>query len=309
MELRHLRYFVAVAEELHFRRAAERLHVAPPAVSEQIRKLEDELGIRLLERTQRRVSLTDAGAAMLDEARRVLHQADRAVAVTREAHAFAGSRLRVGYLADALPPSMPRALQQLQQRMPNTRVSLETGATRGLVESVRAGRLDAAVVSLPAPIAGLDRTLLGPQFGVVALPVMHPHATDDLIDLKRLVPDHVVLLAREVNPAFHDGVVATCRGAGLAPAFTYAPEPRMELALLAVSAGAGIAIVPESVAGSISVPGIRFVPLATDEPICESAVVTRSGVDDLPTKAFTQAIRQAARRVSPAIALPALAVA
>src|SRR4051794_38255110 len=123
MELRHLRYFVAVAEELHFRRAAERLHVAQPAVSEQVRKLEDELGVRLLERTQRSVSLTDAGAAMLEEARRVLHQAERAIAVAREG----GNPLRVGYLADSLPPVVPRALQQLKKRMPDTTVNLEIG--------------------------------------------------------------------------------------------------------------------------------------------------------------------------------------
>ena len=178
MELRHLRYFVAVAEELHFSRAAERLNVAQPAVSEQVRKLEDELGVRLLNRTQRSVSLTNAGAAMLEEARRVLQQAERTIAAARDARDRDVNRLRVGYLADSLPPVMHRALQQLQKRMPNTRVSLETGTPRHLIEEVHAGAVDAAVVSLPAPTAGLERTLLGPQSAVVALPVMHLRAKD-----------------------------------------------------------------------------------------------------------------------------------
>src|SRR3954468_24906661 len=106
MELRHLRYFVAVAEELHFRRAAERLHVAQPAVSEQIRKLEQELGVRLLNRTHRSVSLTPAGTAMLDESRRVLRQADIAQQAARDADRRAGQRLRVGCVSDAFPPQL-----------------------------------------------------------------------------------------------------------------------------------------------------------------------------------------------------------
>ncbi|HEX6715392.1 MAG TPA: LysR substrate-binding domain-containing protein [Thermoleophilaceae bacterium] len=302
MELRHLRYFVAVAEELHFRRAAERLHVAQPAVSEQVRKLEEELGVRLLNRTQRKVSLTDAGAAMLEEARRVLHQAERAIAAARNARDVAANNLRVGYLADSLPPIVPRALQQLQKRLPNTRVSLETGTPHNLIEEVRGGNLDAALVSLPAPIAGLDRTLLGPQFGVVAMPVMHRHATEEVADLARMVPERIVLLPREVNPAFHDGVVSLCRDLGLSPTFVHTLEARVELALLAVSAGGGIAVLPDSVAGSVSVPGVRFVPLATDAPVCETAVVTRPGNDDLATKAFTHALVDAGRRapVAPA---------
>src|SRR3954449_7055859 len=114
MELRHLRYFVAVAEELHFRRAAERLHVAQPAVSEQIRKLENELGVRLLNRTHRSVSMTDAGAALLTEARRVLHQAEVARLAVRSARDRATSRLRIGYAPASLPASVPRALQRLR---------------------------------------------------------------------------------------------------------------------------------------------------------------------------------------------------
>src|SRR3954454_19990315 len=103
MELRHLRYFVAVAEELHFRRAAERLHVAQPAVSEQIRKLEDELGVRLFDRTQRSASLRDAGAARLTEARCLLHQAEVARRAARSAGDRAASRLRIGYVPASLP--------------------------------------------------------------------------------------------------------------------------------------------------------------------------------------------------------------
>src|SRR3954452_7414868 len=217
MELRHLRYFVAVAEELHFRRAAERLHVAQPAVSEKIRKLEDELGVRLLNRTQRSVSLTDAGAAMLEEARRVLAQAERAMAAARDCSSAAASRMRVGYLPDSLPSIAPRALASVHRELPNVQVALETGASRALIEEVRAGRLDAAFVSLPAPTAGLQRTLLGAQGAVAALPVMHRHATGEAVDLARLAPERVILLPREVNPAFYDGVVALCREAGLAP--------------------------------------------------------------------------------------------
>jgi DNA-binding transcriptional LysR family regulator len=180
--------------------------------------------------------------------------------------------------------------------MPNVQVALETGAARNLIEELRAGRIDAAVVSLPAPTAGLQRTLLGSQGAVVAMPVMHAHATHAEIELDRLAPERIVLMPREVNPAFYDGVVSLCRDAGISPTLVHTLESRVELALLAVSSGTGIAILPESVAGSISIPGIRFVPLAAPEPICESAVLTRADSDDLATQAFVSALARASRR-------------
>jgi DNA-binding transcriptional LysR family regulator len=113
VELRHLRYFVAVAEELHFRKAAERLHVAQPAVSEQIRKLEQELGVTLFNRSQRSVALTPAGTAFPAEARHVLRHAQVAQHAARNAGDHATTRLRIGYLPDSLPASVPRALRHL----------------------------------------------------------------------------------------------------------------------------------------------------------------------------------------------------
>jgi DNA-binding transcriptional LysR family regulator len=133
-----------------------------------------------------------------------------------------------------------------------------------------------------------------------------PTATELSIDLAQLSPERIVLLPREVNPAFHDGVLALCHAAGLSPTLVHTLEPRIELALLAVSAGNGIAILPEAVAGSVSVSGVRCVPLAAEQPIAESAVVTRAGTGDLPTKAFTRALLDAARRAHVRVAPPAM---
>jgi DNA-binding transcriptional LysR family regulator len=309
MELRHLRYFVAVAEELHFRRAAERLHVAQPAVSEQIRKLEDELGVRLLERTQRRVSLTQAGAAMLEEARRVLHQADIAQAAARNARDHATSRLRVGYLPDSLPGSISRALQQLSTDAPLVQTRLETGSNLRLIESVRAQQLDAAVVALPAPVNGLQVTSLGAQRAVLALPVVHPCAVEPEISLRRLAPDRLVVMPRETNPAFYNAATAICREAGLSPTLIEVDEPRIEHALLAVASGAGMALLPESATDRFAAPGIRFVPLEGAPSAFESAVVTRAGTDSLATLAFLRAVSRTTRQSAAGAPRPAVSLA
>ena len=312
MELRHLRYFVAVAEELHFRRAAERLHVAQPAVSEQVRKLEEELGVRLFDRTQRSVSMTDAGAALLEEARRVLHQAEVAVMAARNARDRATTRFRIGHVPDTMPASVARAMQMLGASAPRVQLALETGGAVRLIEEVRAGRLDAAVVGLPAPTSGLRATPAGGQRMVAALPVTHPHAVDAPVSLERLAPERVVVLPADVNPPFQNAVVSICREAGLSPTLVEVAEPRVEHALLAVAAGTGIALLPESAAERHLAPGVRFVKLDRTEPAFESTVLTRPDTDNLATVAFVramarsvQASESAAARREGAIALAA----
>lgn len=295
MELRHLRYFVAVAEELHFRRAAERMHVAQPAVSEQIRKLELELGVKLFNRNQREVSLTVAGGSFLVEARHVLRQADVAVAAARGAGDEAGMRLRIGYLPDALPASVPRALRYLAASTPRLRVELERGQSHRMIEDLRSGRLDAVVTSLPAAVAKLRVSPLGSQRAVAVLPAGHELATNASLRVEWITRERLLVLPRDADPPFHDALIAACREGGLSPDFVDVGVPDVEHALLAVTAGAGIALLPASVATRYSPPGLRFVPLDGAAPSIECAVLTDPSVVHLGAHALLRALARVAK--------------
>jgi DNA-binding transcriptional LysR family regulator len=295
VELRHLRYFVAVADELHFRKAAERLHVAQPAVSEQIRKLEQELGVTLFNRTQRAVALTNAGTAFLEQAHHVLRCADVARQAARTARDQATMRLSIGYLPDSLPPSIPRAVRRLAAAAPSVQIDFETGPAVQLIERVRARRLDAAVTTLPAPTNGLRLTALGEQRPVAVLPITHAQALQPSVALDRLAPDRLLLLPREANPAFHNAIIAMCHRVGLAPTLVEIHEPRVENVLLAVAAGAGLALLPDSVTDRFAGPGTRFVAIEAPDVAVRCAVATHPDTESLATIAFLRALERATR--------------
>jgi DNA-binding transcriptional LysR family regulator len=292
MELRHLRYFVAVAEELHFRRAAERLHVAQPAVSEQVRKLEDELGVRLFDRTPRSVALTDAGAALLTEAYRVLRQADVARMAARSASDRRGSVLRIGYVPTALPASIPRTLRRLVATMPNLQTTMEPGSGFELVDAVRAGELDVAVVSLPAPTDGVRATPLGAQRALAVFPVDHDHAVKPHVSLDQIAPERIVVLPRDFDRPFHDAVLAACSDAGISPTLVEIPDGQVERALLTVASGSGMAVLPECVGERYAAAGVRFVPLSGEAPILATALISPRNTEHLPTVALLRAVSQ-----------------
>ena len=286
MELRRLRYFVAVAEELHFRRAAERLHLAQPALSQQIRKLEVELGVDLLNRTRRDVTLTPSGVVLLDEARRLLHQADAARRAANDAAAGAAGKLRIGYLADAVPAVLPPAIARFASRHPAVEVRPEALPARRAIEDVRSGRLDLAVVGLPAQTTGLSVTPLGSEGTVAAVAGRHPLSGRSSIPVAELAEVELILLPRATNPAFHDGVLAACREAGIAPLFTETTEPKIELSLLMVAGGSGIALLPASAASHYSVEGVVFRPLESPAPTTEIGLISRSPTDSTSIAAF-----------------------
>jgi DNA-binding transcriptional LysR family regulator len=287
VELRHLRYFVAVAEELHFRRAAERLHIAQPAVSEQVRKLEAELGVRLFDRTQRNVALTDAGAALLTQAYRVLRQAEAACVAARSASDRPA--LRIGYVPTALRASIPRTLRRLVAAMPNLQTTIEPGSGLELVDAVRAGDLDVAVVSLPVPTAGVRVTPLGEQRAVAVFPVDHEHAVKPHVALERIAPERIVVLPRDADRPLYDAVLAACCAAGISPTLIEMPDGHVDRILLAVASGAGMAMLPECVAERYADAGVRFVPLEGESPALTTAIVSPAHTEHLPTVALLRA--------------------
>jgi DNA-binding transcriptional LysR family regulator len=286
VELRRLRYFVAVAEELNFRRAAERLHLAQPALSQQIRKLELELGVQLLNRSRRNVALTAPGLVMLDEARRLLRDADSAARAALDAAAGTGGKLRVGQLADAVPAALPRAFARFAARHPGVEVRPEIVQARRGIEDVRSGRLDVAVVGLPAPTDGLRVDSLGFEGTVAAVAGRHPLSGRPSIPMAAFADTDLVVLPRATNPAFHDGVLAACREAGIAPALVETSEPKVELALMLVASGAGIALMPTSSAEHYSIPGVFFRPVEPPAPTTELAFISRSEPASTTVSAF-----------------------
>jgi LysR substrate binding domain-containing protein len=203
-------------------------------------------------------------------------------------------RLRIGYSAAALPASFPRALQALRASAARTESTLRPGWALELVEAVRDGRLDVAVVPLPVPASGLRITELGDQHAVAALPSEDPRSRAPSIALARVAPERLLLLPRESNRPFHDGVIAACRAAGLAPTIVELPADEIEQTLLAVASSDGMALLPESVADRYTTPGVRFVALDDPRPAFTAGVVTRRDDDHVPTASFLWALSKAA---------------
>jgi DNA-binding transcriptional LysR family regulator len=303
MELRRVRYFVAVAEELHFRRAAQRLHLAQPALSQQVRKLELELGVQLLHRSKRGVALTTAGSAFLHEARRLLRQADEAARTAQSARDGALGNLRVGHLPDTLPSLLLRAFARFAASHPGVNVAPETVSMRRGIEDVRAGRLDVAVIGLPAPVSGLEVTRLEVEETVAAIADRHPLSGRASVPMDRLAEEQIVLLPRSTNPAFFDGVASAFRTAGIAPSVVESAEPIVMHALLSVAAGLGIALLPSSAAERYNAHGVTFLPLDAPSPTTEIALVTRANSDETMVTAFLRIARTLERPHLHAVAL------
>jgi len=272
VELRQLRYFVTVAEELHFGRAAERLHIVQPAVSQQVRRLERSLGVSLLSRTTRSVALTEAGQRFLPHARAVLATADRAADSVSEFRP-SGALVRLG-TSEGLGDRLDALLRAFARLAPSASLELLHAPTLQRLERVRDGSLDATIVRGSWPASGLDFTPLWMDEVWVALPASHPLAASDEVSFASLASLPARLSPPSRNQPLYDLVVSCCREAGFEPVlgqeFTTAQDTLGTL-------GFGRphwTVFYRAHANLLPVPGVVFRPLRDPSPRMQTYLAT-----------------------------------
>jgi DNA-binding transcriptional LysR family regulator len=297
LELRHLRYFVAVAEELHFGRAAQRLHMAQPPLSQQIRRLEAIVGSRLLVRTSRSVALTPAGAALYARARRLLAQAEESLDEAARIGRGEQGTLDVGFVSSAITLGVPERIQAFRQRYPAVRTRLHEGQTALTVARLLRGEVDLGIVRDAEPAPGLDTATLATEGYVAVLPAGHPHARRRRLDAAVLRDEPFVLYPRTAGELAHRRNLQPCADAGYEPDIVQEATNWVTVFHL-VSAGVGVTIAPAS-AADIRPVTVVSVPLASPAR-SEVQLVTRAGDDRAVVRNFAAAEPRRGRRGSTA---------
>lgn len=273
MELRTLRSFVAVAEERHFHRAAERLHIAQPALSQQIKRLEQELHAQLFVRTTRSVELTDAGRVLLDEARRVLAAADRATSAVQHAASGELGTVRIGFVASAALGLVPRILLAVQERWPKLDLQLVEATTEEQLRALRDGEMDLGIArELQQRLPDLRVRRLMDERLVVAVHETHPLAERERVALAELREERFIVFPRTRVSRLLDHIMELCAAAGFRPQIAHEAVQFPTILGLA-AANTGIAVVPDAMR-ALRLPGLRYLDLADRRATSTLSVVT-----------------------------------
>ncbi|MEE3849241.1 LysR substrate-binding domain-containing protein [Gordonia sp. LSe1-13] len=271
MELRHLRYFRAVAEELHFGRAAERLHIAQPPLSQQIRQLEDELGVTLLVRSTRKVELTPAGRAYLERVDAILDAVDVAGLQAQRIAEGRQGRLAIGCVGSATYSLLPRYVRALRDELPDLDVSVRGEMLApAQLSALMSGEIDLALLRPPAGDAEVVVETIRRDRLFVALPDGHPRGGDRTIRLETLRDAEFIVHAGHGRSVLNGIVAAMCSAAGFVPQIRHEVTETSTLVTL-VAAGLGVAVVPEPTS-ALGVAGVRYLPLAPGAPTIDLAV-------------------------------------
>ncbi|MND83929.1 HTH-type transcriptional regulator BenM [compost metagenome] len=298
MELRHLRYFIAVAEELHFGRAAQNLGISQPPLSQQIQALEQELGARLFERTNRRVELSEAGRLFLEEARLVLAQVDKAADVARRAQLGELGEMKIGFTSSApFNSSIPKAIHAFRQRFPAVHLNLKEMSSRDVADAL----LDESIeVGLMRPLAlpeSLNAVELFREPLVAVINAAHPLAqsSEAGVRMAALAHEPFVFFPRSYGSGLHAQLLSLARQAGFSPHFAQEAGEAMTIIGL-VSAGLGVSVLPASFQ-RMRIDGVVYRTLLDDDAVTAVWLVQRRDAPSAMARAFAELLtRQALER-------------
>lgn len=293
MEFRHLRYFLALAEELHFGRAAKRLSMSQPPLSLNIQQLEASIGAQLFTRNSREVRLTPAGQAFVPKARALLDQAADAARHARDVEQGLVGHLHIGFVGAMLYRGLPQMLRQFQTDHPSLQVLLHELNSQDQLMALTQERIDLGFVHTTRVPPQLSRILVASQPFVCCLPKGHRLARKRAVALADLQGEPFAMVSRVVSPDYHERIVALCTGAGFHPDIRY--ELRHWLSVVSlVSQGLGVALVPQALQQS-RLPDTVFVPLASESTPYDTYCLWKTARDHAALSAFLATVRAAAR--------------
>ena len=290
MELRHLRYFVAVAEELHFGRAAARLFIVQPSLSQQIQQLEEELGLPLLRRTKRSVELTDAGKVFLTEARKVLDQVQEAKRATQRASRGEIGRLVVGYISSSTYDLLPITLSAYRERFPEIDVALRELTTQEQIRALEGEVIQVGLLRLPINDPTLQVEVIRREPIVCVLPEGHPLALHKQIAMPLLANEPFVLQSRQRGGGYYAQLINLCLTSGFSPNVIQ-EVTEMHTIVSLVAAGMGISLVPLSIK-NIRSQGVVYRKLEGAEVLTEMAVAWLRNSRSTIVQNFLQVARE-----------------
>jgi DNA-binding transcriptional LysR family regulator len=295
MEFRHLRYFLVLAEELHFGRAAQRLSITQPPLSLNIQQLEASVGAQLFIRNSRGVQLTAAGQAFVPAARALLDQAGQAAREAREvAQGLVGS-LQIGFAGTVLYRGLPQMLKGFAAEHPKLRLNLRELSSSDQLIDLMHERLDVGFVHTTRVPAGFSQILVSRQPFVACLPVGHNMARRKRLALHALQGEPFAMISRAVSPDYHERILGLCADAGFSPEVRY--ELRHWLSVVSlVAQGLGVALVPAALQQA-NLPGAAFVPLDSDTAPYETHCLWKTDRDQAALGAFLAVVRAAAQSV------------
>ena len=294
IELRQLRYFVAVAEELHFGRAAARLNMTQPPLSQTIQAMEAEFGHALFARTNRSVALTPAGTALLTHARRLLVLAQGLPELVRQAASGAAGHLSLAFVSSADYSVLPPFLRDFRQRYPLVDIALREATTDIQLDDLAQNRIDLGLLIAPLPeklratLAYMpvlsERMILAAPTGIQTLRGSHP------VTLKAVAEMPLIIFPRRIAPSFHDAILACFQDAGLTPRIGQ-EAIQMQTIVGLVSAGMGVALVPQSVS-NLKRPGVTYKTLRGKTPLVETGLAWRHDNRSPVLHAFLDLLRK-----------------